>query len=130
MHHNQAELQERMESYFNPRVDLCYVLRPQHRALKDAGMFKPEQARTKLLKTESFQTSGLGRYALYPLDNRWCYYSVKQPLWNRPRPELLTQRPNEESFLIVRRSAERPKEGEAAFLTSALPDYHLCAPMP
>ncbi len=54
--------------------------------------------------------------------------SAASPLWNRPRPELLSQRADEESFLIVRRSAERPKEGRPAFFTSALPDYHLLRP--
>jgi len=38
------------------------------------------------------------------------------------------QRADEESFLIVRRFAERPREGRPAFFTSALPDYHLLRP--
>ena len=38
------------------------------------------------------------------------------------------QRADEESFLIVRRFAERPKEGRPSFFTSALPDYHLLRP--
>jgi hypothetical protein len=120
MHHDQAELQERMENYFNPQVDWVTFSAMNTGLSKDAGMFNPEQARAKLLKTESFQVSGLRRYALYPLDNRWCYYSAKPPLWNRPRPELMAQRPYGESFFIVRRFAERPREGKPAFLTSVL----------
>ena len=68
------------------------------------------------------------RYALYPFDNRWCYHSSVPLLWNRPRPELIAQRAEGEPFLIVRRFAERPKEGRPAFFTSALPDYHLLRP--
>ena len=36
--------------------------------------------------------------------------------------------PTRKAFLIVRRFAERPKEGSPAFFTSALPDYHLLRP--
>jgi hypothetical protein len=128
MAHDQAMLQGRMESYFNPSMGWVDFAALNTGLSKDAGMFKPADARTKLLKTEKFQPAGLRRYALYPLDNRWCYYSAKPPLWNRPRPELLAQRAEGESFLIVRRFAERPREGKPAFLTSVLPDYHLLRP--
>jgi len=40
----------------------------------------------------------------------------------------LAQRADGESFLIVRRFAERPREGKPGFLTSVLPDYHLLRP--
>lgn len=60
------------------------------------------------------------RYSLYPLDNRWCYYSSVRPLWNEPRPELVSQRADEEGFFIVRCFAERPKEGRPAFFTTHL----------
>lgn len=68
------------------------------------------------------------RYALYPIDNRWAYYTSVRPLWNEPRPELIAQRAPDEPFLVIRRFAERPREGKPAFLTSALPDYHLLRP--
>jgi hypothetical protein len=128
MAHEQNELQERMENYFNPEVDWATFAALNTGLSKDAGMFNPAEARVKLLKTESFQASGLRRYALYPLDSRWCYYSAKPPLWNRPRPELLAERAVGESFLVVRRFAERPREGKPGLLTSALPDYHLLRP--
>jgi len=128
MAYSKAELQERMASYFNPKIDWATFAALGTGLSKDAGMFNPAEARTRLLKTESFQSTALRRYALYPLDNRWCYYSAKPPLWNRPRPELLAQRADNEPFLIVRRFAERPREGRPAFLTSALPDYHLLRP--
>jgi hypothetical protein len=128
MAHDQAQLRERMAAYLDPSMDWADFAALNTGLSKDAGMFKPATARTKLLKTEKLQASAFRRYALYPLDNRWCYYSAKSPLWNRPRPELLAQRPEGESFLIVRRFAERPREGKPGFLTSALPDYHLLRP--
>ena len=32
--------------------------------------------------------SALCRYALRPLETRWCYYSSVRPVWNRPRPSF------------------------------------------
>jgi hypothetical protein len=40
----------------------------------------------------------------------------------------LAQQPKDESFLVIRRFAERPREGKPGYLTSALPDYHLLRP--
>lgn len=125
MSHDKNTLQDRLQAYFDKSIDWATFSAMSTGLSKNAGMFKPEDARLKLLKTETFEPTRLRRYALYPLDNRWCYYSAKPPLWNRPRPELLAQQPDGESFLIVRRFAERPREGKPAFMTSALPDYHL-----
>lgn len=128
MDHDREILQSRIETYLNPEVDWAAFSAMNTGLSIKAGMFKPEEAREKLVKGESFQASAIRRYALYPLDNRWCYYSAKPPLWNRPRPELLAQCAKGESFLIVRRFAERPREGRPAFCTSVLPDYHLLRP--
>ena len=117
-----------MRTYFDREMDW-----PTYAALgtglsREAGAFNPAAVRDKLQETEAFDSGSLRRYALYPLDDRWCYYTVATSLWNRARPELLAQRPVEESFFIVRRFAERPKEGRPATVTSALPDYHLLRP--
>jgi hypothetical protein len=128
MAHEQTKLQERMQAYLDPSIGWSDFAAMNIGLTKDAGMFKPDEARAKLLKTEKYQSSALRRYALYPLDNRWCYYSGKPPLWNRPRPELLAQLAKGESFFVVRRFAERPREGKPTFLTSVLPDYHLLRP--
>ena len=42
-------------------------------------MFEPEKARKKLLKAESFAEAKVKRYALYPFDHRWCFYSAASP---------------------------------------------------
>lgn len=121
-------LRERMTAYFDKSTDWPTFAAQGTGLSKAAGRFDPARARSRIQQAEAFDESHLRRYALYPFDNRWCYYSSVRPLWNEPRPELVGQRADEESFLIVRRFAERPREGRPAFSTSALPDYHLLRP--
>jgi Type ISP C-terminal specificity domain len=128
MAYDKEILRDRLTTYFDPKTDWATFAGLETGLSKKAGMFEPEKARKKLLKIESFDEAKVKRYALYPFDHRWCFYSAASPLWNRPRPELLSQRADEESFFIVRRFAERPKEGSPAFFTAALPDYHLLRP--
>ena len=125
---DEETLSERMKTYFDPKLEWATFAALETGLSKKAGGFVPATARPKLLKKEKFDAARIKRYALYPFDNRWCYYSSVLPLWNRPRPELLTQRAQDESFFIARRFAERPREGKPAFFTAALPDYHLLRP--
>jgi hypothetical protein len=117
-----------MTAYFDKKTDWDTFAALGTGLSKDAGRFNPATTRARLQDAETFDETRLKRYSLYPLDTRWCYYSSVRPLWNEPRPELVSQRADEDSFLIVRRFAERPKEGSPAFFTSALPDYHLLRP--
>jgi hypothetical protein len=128
MAYERDTLLERMHAYFDPEMNWDAFAAMATGLSKPAGRFNPAKTRTRLQEAEEFAEARLKRYALYPLDDRWCYYSSVRPLWNEPRPELVSQRADEESFLIVRRFAERPKEGRPAFFTSALPDYHLLRP--
>jgi hypothetical protein len=128
MAHDKEILRDRMTAYFDPKTDWATFAALGTGLSKDAGRFNPATTRSRLQEAEKFDEARLKRYSLYPLDTRWCYYSSVRPLWNEPRPELVSQRADEESFLIVRRFAERPREGRPAFFTSALPDYHLLRP--
>ena len=128
MAHDKDALRDRMTTYFDPEVDWPTFAALGTGLSKDAGRFNPATTRSRLRDAETFDEARLKRYSLYPFDNRWCYYSSVRPLWNEPRPDLVSQRADEESFLIVRRFAERPKEGRPAYFTSALPDYHLLRP--
>jgi hypothetical protein len=128
MAHDLHALEDRMKTYFNAEVDWATFAADGTALSKKAGRFDPVSTRARLQGSETFDEARLKRYALYPFDDRWCYYSSVRPLWNEPRPELVSQRADKESFLIVRRFAERPKEGRPAFFTSSLPDYHLLRP--
>lgn len=124
----QETLTDNMKAYFDKELEWGDFAALQTSLSKKAGRFDPVRARARMQSTESFDVSRICRYALYPFDDRWCYYSSVRPLWNEPRPELVSQRPDAESLFVVRRFAERPKEGRPATVTSALPDYHLLRP--
>ncbi|HEV2221729.1 MAG TPA: type ISP restriction/modification enzyme [Candidatus Acidoferrales bacterium] len=128
MAHDAQQLEDNLRTYFDKEIDWTTFAALQTGLSKKAGAFNPEKAREKLRSSHTFDAKGIRRYALYPFDVRWCYYTPAIPLWNRPRPELLAQLPDRESFFVVRRFAERPKEGRPAAVTSALPDYHLLRP--
>ena len=128
MAYDKETLRERMTAYFDAKTDWATFAALSTGLSKDAGRFNPATTRARLQGAEKYDETRLKRYSLYPLDTRWGYYSSVRPLWNEPRPELVSQRADKESFLIVRRFAERPKEGRPAFFTSALPDYHLLRP--
>jgi hypothetical protein len=126
--HDKAALEERMESYLDPSIEWTTFAALRTGLSKPAGRFDPPKARGKIQTATTFDKKRIMRYAILPLDNRWAYHSAARPLWNEPRPELLAQRANDESFLVIRRFAERPREGKPGYLTSALPDYHLLRP--
>jgi hypothetical protein len=61
-------------------------------------------------------------------DARWCYWTAVRPLWNEPRPELVGWIDGNTRLFIARMNAERRNEHAPAFVTRALPDYHLLRP--
>ncbi len=126
--HDKETLEERLDIYFDPNVDWNAFAALKTGLSKAAGRFDPPKARHKIQAATTFDKKRVLRYAILPLDNRWAYYSAARPLWNEPRPELLAQQAKEESFFVIRRFAERPREGKPGYLTSALPDYHLLRP--
>jgi len=121
-------LRERMEAYYDSSVDWEELKTLNTGLTKDAGGFKARKARPKMQKAEKFDADRLRRYALYPLDSRWCYWTPTLPLWNRPRPTLAAQRWDGNGFFVVRMFAERPHEHAPAIVTTLLPDYHLLRP--
>lgn len=126
--HDRGTLEERLESYLNPKVDWNTFAALKTGLSKVAGRFDPPKARQKVQNATTFDKNRVLRYAILPFDNRWAYHSAARPLWNEPRPELLAQQAKNEAFLVLRRFAERPREGKPAYLTTALPDYHLLRP--
>ena len=121
-------LKRRMAMYFDPSQDWEAIKRLRAGPTENGGAFVAKEARTKLLKTESFTARAIVRYALYPFDLRWAYYSDAPPLWNRPRPKLVAQQWRGNEFFVTRMFAERPNEQVPVIVTKALPDYHLLRP--
>ena len=125
MAYDKETLHERMTAYFDKQVDWNTFAATGNGLASDAARFSASATRSKVQNAEEFDASRIRRYTLFPLDDRWCYYSTVRPLWNESRPELVAQAAAGESFFVVRRYAERPKEGRPALITSGLPDRHL-----
>ncbi|MGE5617848.1 MAG: type ISP restriction/modification enzyme [Sphingomonadaceae bacterium] len=123
-----AALSSRMEQYYKVDLDWEAVKALGVGPTADTESFAAKPARATILAADKFDPNRVVRYALYPMDRRWCYYSPVSPLWNRPRPMLAAQNWTGNRFFVTRMVAERPKEGVPAVVTRALPDYHLLRP--
>lgn len=121
-------LEDRMRMYYDASVDWNTIKNLSAGLTTDGGRFDAKATRTKLLTLENFHSEQVTRYALYPFDNRWCYYTSTRPLWNEPRPSLVAQHWQGNRYFIMRMVAERPNEQIPMTITSALPDYHLLRP--
>ncbi len=128
MSYQRANLQERMERYFDRKLSWDDLVGHGGGLVKNAGRFDAKNTRSRLIKTEQFSAESIRRYALYPFDTRWCYHSNSRPIWNEPRPEVVAQAWSGNRFFVTRAFAERPHEWAVATLTGALPDYHLLRP--
>ncbi len=128
MNIDRVNLENRMRVYFDTSVEWNIFRGLQVGLSEDGGRFNAKATRMKLLASEKFDPNSITRYALYPFDLRWCYHSIKRPLWNEPRPLLATQHWPGNYYFVTRRVAERPNEQVPFMITSALPDYHLLRP--
>ena len=119
---NYDELAERMKTYFNKRCDwheYCAIAQ----ALTTAqARFDAQKARDKALSLESFRQDRIVRYALRPLETRWCYYTPVRPIWNEPRPSLWGQCWPGNAFLMTRPVGVASPEGVPFCYTRLLGD--------
>jgi hypothetical protein len=125
---DQDALVRRMQMYYDNEIDWDALRVLGTGLTENGGGFNALTARPKLQAAEQFDRGRVVRYVLYPLDVRWCYYTVIPPLWNRPRPLLAEQCWQGNKFFVTRMMAERPHENVVMAVTQALPDYHLLRP--
>ncbi|HKS28372.1 MAG TPA: type ISP restriction/modification enzyme [Pyrinomonadaceae bacterium] len=125
---NRTDLEKRVQMYYDAEVSWDALKALKTGLTEDGGRFDAKTTREKVRTKESFDDNRLLRYALYPFDVRWCYYSSIRPLWNEPRPALTAQDWNGNGFYVTRMMAERPNEQNTMMFTTALPDYHLLRP--
>jgi hypothetical protein len=125
---DKASLQQQMSRYLDNARSWQEVMAARSGPVGDAGRFNAEEGRKTILKKEQFAPENIRRYALYPFDNRWAYWTATRPMWNEPRPALVAHDFPENGFFITRMAAERPNEGIPALVTCSLPDYHLLRP--
>ena len=119
---------DRMQRYYDPRIDWETLISNGGGPLEDAGGFNAKNARSKAVALEKFDAERIQKYAMFPFDLRWCYYTQAPSVWNRPRPSLSAQRWPGNSFVVTRMMAERPEEQNVITVTSCLPDHHLLRP--
>lgn len=121
-------LAERMQRYMDASISFEMLKSEGVGPVLDAGRFDAKIARTRLLTRETFDPARIVRYALLPLDTRYAYYTGTRPIWNEPRPDLVSAARDGNRFLVSRLMAERPHEGLPVLPVTALPDYHLLRP--
>jgi hypothetical protein len=125
---DRERLERRMRAYFDRETRWPELVKLAPGLTRPAGRYDPKTARKKLLKADKYEPRAFRRYALHPLDVRWCYHATTRPLWNEPRPNLVKQAWHGNRFLVVRMFAERPHEHVPMTVASVLPDYHLLRP--
>jgi len=125
---DKAALETRMQMYYDPKVEWEELKSLSTGLTKDASRFDAKKTRDKVLANDSYNPARLRRYALRPMENRWCYYSVVRPLWNEPRPTLWAQCWEGNTFLVSRFKASKQPEGPPFYTVRGLSDDHLLTP--
>lgn len=126
---SEETLRERMKAYLDRDRDWQDVAGHIGGLGHDAADYPARATRAKLLKAGlTYTDAAIRRYALLPLDTRWCYWADAPPLWNRARSDLTAQFWEGNRALISRTAGRRPGEGWPALPVSELPDHHLLDP--
>lgn len=125
---DRGELAERMRRYFDPRTSIDDLRAAGIGPVADMARFVASKARTRLLHEEAFSEHAIRRVALHPFEDRWAYHTNVRPIWNEPRPELVSRAFRGNSFVVTRFRARRPEEGLPIFCTPLLPGDHLLDP--
>ena len=116
------DLEKRMRTYYDTRVEWDSLKAMGAMLTSDAARFDARNARSKLLAAETFDHGRIRRYALRPFDHRWSYYSGVRPLWNEPRPSLWAQCWEDNAFLMTRPAGVANPEGPPIFFTKIIGD--------
>ncbi len=125
---DRAEIADLMRRYFDPQIPFAELKAAGIGPVEDMAEFKASDARTRLLRGESFSEERLCRVVLYPFEVRWAYHTNFQPMWNRSRPELAARAFPGNGFVVMRLRSRRPEEGLPIFWTPLLPGDHLLDP--
>lgn len=128
IHIDLEKLQTSIQDYSDPAITINTLRGKKSGPVFDMARYDAAKARDRFLAQGGLSAGRFTRYAMYPLELRWCFHTNVRPIWNEPRPALAAQQERGNMFLISRMSAERPREGLPLYMTKALPDYHLLRP--
>jgi len=121
-------LEARMRDYFDRELDWDSYRARQTALTRNMAAFNAREARAKALATEGFRGDRICRYGVRPFDQRWCYYTGVNPVWNRARPALWAQLWAGNRFLTTRFRSSSDTEGHPFGFTSVLIDDHYIVP--
>jgi len=117
---------EVLRDYLNPSKSNDEIRAIAPHLMKSSGDFKADESRSLLLrKRVQFDPRKIIRYPFKVMDLRLAYLDSEiQPLFSRPRPELLKIRdiPNN-AYLITRDTADKRPEGPPFYFSSLICDY-------
>ncbi len=119
---DRTALESRLQKYYDSEVDWQLLKALGTGLTTNAARFDAKKAREKIIGAENYQATHLKRYALRPMDTRWCYYSSERPLWNEPRPTLWAQNWDGNTFLMSRPAGVANPEGYPLCYTPLLGD--------
>ena len=117
---------EALKNYFDPNKTDDEIKAIAPKFMKSSGEFKALETRALLLKKKiQFIPEKIKQYPFKVMDIRLAYLdSDIQPLFSRPRPELLAnQEIKNNSYLITRDTADKQPEGSPFYYSTVICDY-------
>lgn len=128
------EVEARIRRYFDPQVPISELRNSRSGPAEDMARFDAAKARDRALREGSFVQENVKQVVLRPFDTVWAYHTNIRPLWNEPRPELVSRSFPGNGFVVTRFRSRRPGEGHPIYWTRQIPGYHLldpnCHPFP
>jgi hypothetical protein len=117
-------LENRMRLYYNPQTTWEELEKLNTGLTRPAARFDPMTTRKKVLDKEEFSENAVRRFLSRPFDLRWCFYTSVRPLWNEPRPALVAQNWEGNSFFVSRKNQAASIEGPPIYFTSSIGYQH------
>jgi hypothetical protein len=106
---NRSLLENRMKIYYDPKVDWDELRQLEAGLTQDFAAFDAKKTRTKVLEKETFNVNSVRRALVRPMDTRYIYCTIDNPIWHRTRPDYFSQCwPGNSSFVSRRKGARPP----------------------
>jgi hypothetical protein len=115
----------RMKAYFDSNLRLTELPESLWGLKRDWARFDAAKTRKRLLASEVFDPEKIAPIVMKPMDVQWAYVDTTRPLWNEPRPRLVSQREHAGRFLLVRRRAPRADDGAPFLISASLCEEHV-----
>ena len=120
-------LETRMRIYHDKKLDWDAYVRVSSTLTGSWAGFNAQKLRSRAID-KGFEGNQIVRYAVRPLDTRWCYFTSIPSIWNRSRPALWSQLFEGNSFLLTRMRCTASPEGFPIGFTKCLSDDHYITP--